>query len=98
MLKETRFTITSKSFVNEEEIASFGAVIDVEKNDMSFFTRQINKEACKEYRDEVRADQAEFEDFAYAVQENVKAMTGVVVEEVEPEIEPELEPITEAAE
>lgn len=75
MLTGKKLTISGKSVVNDAEIANFGAVLDVETNDMSFFTRQIDKEACKLNKEIVRADQAEFEDFAYAVQDAVKPAT-----------------------
>lgn len=75
MLNEKKISISGKSVVNDVEIASFGAVIDVATDDVSFFNRQLDKPACKLNREIVRADQAEFEDFVYAVQEAVKPAT-----------------------
>ena len=67
MLKERKITITDKCMLGEKEIANFFAVVNVEKSDIAFGDRQIDKEACMENRELVRADRAEFEDFAYSV-------------------------------
>lgn len=71
MLTGKKISITAKTFVNDVEIANHGAVLDVETGDLSFYTRHTDKPACKENREAVRADVAEFEDFAYSVQESV---------------------------
>lgn len=72
MLTKKRLSFTAMSVVDDAEIASFSAVLNAETNDLSFYTRQIDKEACEENRDIVRADQAEFEDLAYLVKNTVK--------------------------
>lgn len=72
LTKTTKLIIEGKTKVNDVEIAGYRAVIDVENPDgMTFHPWQIDKDACKEYRDIVRADQAEFEDYAYLCQEEV---------------------------
>ena len=69
MLTGKKITFTSKSVVDEVEIASFGAVLNVDTNDLSIYSRPTDKDACKKHRDVVRADQATFEDFAYGIQD-----------------------------
>lgn len=75
MLTNTKkITIEAKCVVDGAEIAGFRAVFDSEnQKKMSFLPWQINAEACKEHRKIVRQDQAEFEDYAYAVQEEILA-------------------------
>lgn len=73
MLFNKKLTIVADVIVDDEKIASCGAVLNAETGDMSFYHRQIDKEACKANRNIVRADQAEFEDFAYQIQEDIKA-------------------------
>lgn len=75
MLTEKKLSFTAKTFVDDVEIANYGAVLTVADGDISFYSRQLDKQACKENRDIVRADQAEFEDFAYAIADKIKEMT-----------------------
>ena len=72
MLSNKKFTIVADTVVNEVKIASFGAVLNVDTADLTLYARQLDKEACKENRNTVRRDQAEFEDFAYHVQDHIK--------------------------
>lgn len=72
MLANTRITIVADTVIDENKIASFGAIINTDTNDLSLTTRYVDKEACKVHRDVVRADQAEFEDYAYALQDQLK--------------------------
>lgn len=72
MLNEKKITIISKSVVDEVEIAQYSAILDAESGELSFYTRQLDKPMCKLHKEIVRADLAEFEDFAYAVQDSVK--------------------------
>ena len=70
MLSTKKITLESKSMVDGKEIMGFRAIIGTEKNDdVTLLPYQINKEACKEHRSIVRADQCEFEDYAYKFQE-----------------------------
>ena len=74
MLSTKKITLEAKSVVDGKEIMGFRAVIEPEKNDdVTMLHYQINKEACKENRSSVRADQAEFEDYAYKFHEELKA-------------------------
>lgn len=72
MLTENKITFAAKSVINDTEIASFGAILNTDTLDLSIYAKQIDKGACKEHRDVVRKDQADFEDFAYRVQDMLK--------------------------
>lgn len=73
MITEKKISIDAKCSIDNEStpICQFIAVLKPEVNDISFLTRQIDKAACKEYRDIVRADQAAFEDEVYALMDNM---------------------------
>ena len=71
MLTERRITITAKTVIDDVAIANHGALLNLETNDLSFYGGQLDKDACKEHRDILRADKAAFEDFAYHIQEEV---------------------------
>lgn len=68
MLAGTKITISADTVVDGVKIATHSAILIVEDNDLSLYTRQIDKELCKLHKDIVRADRAEFEDFAYDMQ------------------------------
>ena len=72
MLTNTRITIVSDTVVDDAKIASFGAILNIDTMELSLTTRHVDKEACKKFRDVVRADQREFEDYAYALQDRLK--------------------------
>lgn len=65
MITEKKITVDAKTYVDDTPICSWIAVLKPEINDVSFLTRQLDKLACKEHRDIVRADQAAFEDEVY---------------------------------
>lgn len=71
MLTNNKIIMESKLVIDEAEVCAFMATINVDKNDISFHHRQIDKALCKEHRDTVRKDQASFEDMAYQIQESV---------------------------
>lgn len=71
MLANRKISITAVTVIENEEIAKHGAAIDIETGDISFYCTRTNEAKCKMYREAVRADQAEFEDFAYGIQEEV---------------------------
>lgn len=79
MLNNKRLTIIADSVLYDsqtteaqEKIASFGAVLDLDTMDVSFTSRYINKEACKANRETVRTDQANFENYVYNLQDQMK--------------------------
>lgn len=72
MLNGTRLTIVADSVVNDIRIATFGAVLNLEDMELSLTSRHIDKELCKSNRDVVRKDQADFEDYAYDLQDRLK--------------------------
>ena len=74
MLSENKILIENKCVVDGKEIAGFRAMFNTnDPENMSLLPYQIDKAACKEYRSIVRADQAEFEDYAYSIQEMMAA-------------------------
>lgn len=72
MLNGTRLTIVADSVVNDIRIATFGAVLNLDDMELSLTSRHIDKELCKINRDVVRKDQADFEDYAYDLQDRLK--------------------------
>ena len=72
MLNGTRLTIVADSVVNDIRIATFGAVLNLDDMELSLTSRYIDKELCKINRDIVRKDQADFEDYAYDLQDRLK--------------------------
>lgn len=72
MLTKSRITLEAMTIVNDAEICRHIAIITAENNEVSMFTRMIDKNACKEHRDIVRADRAAFEDWAYSIQDQHK--------------------------
>ena len=74
MLSENKILIENKCVVDGKEIAGFRAMFNTnDPENMSLLPYQIDKAACKGYRSIVRADQAEFEDYAYSIQEMMAA-------------------------
>ena len=72
LFKKTSTTIDGRSVVDDVEIAGFRASIDSDNpEDMTISVWQSNKAAYKANRAAARADQAEFEDYAYTVQEEL---------------------------
>ena len=69
MLTNKRISIVADSFVDDEKVAAFGAVLNPDNMELSMTGRYINKEFCKLHKDIVRADQAAFEDYAYELQD-----------------------------
>lgn len=72
MLNGTRLTIVADSVVNDIRIATFGAVLNLDDMELSLTSSHIDKELCKINRDIVRKDQADFEDYAYDLQDRLK--------------------------
>ena len=75
MLSNQRITIVADTVVDEVKIATYGAILNVETGELSLTNRNIDNEACKVHKDIVRADRAEFEDFAYMIQDNLRAVS-----------------------
>ena len=72
MLGNKKMGFFGDSVVNGNKIASFSATLDLDTMELNMSSRHIDKELCKIYRDNVRADQAEFENFAYSIQDMLK--------------------------
>lgn len=75
MLKKSlKVTLEGECLIDNSRIARFLAVIDAENpSDIILSTRQIDKAACKEHRDDLRVDEAAFEDYAYSIQDKMLA-------------------------
>lgn len=71
MLTNKRITIVADTTVDEVKIATYGAILNTETGEMALTARNIDNHACKVYKEMVRTDRAEFEDFAYAIQDAV---------------------------
>lgn len=76
MPENMRLTVSADTIVEGEKIATFGALMNLQTMEVTMTARYIDKEACKEHRDIVRADQAGFEDFVYWVQDKLKAQSA----------------------
>lgn len=83
MLTKTRkITIEGKSVIDGVAVAGFNAVIDsTNPAQMTLSSYQINKMAYKENRVAARADEAEFEDYAYEVQDAMLAELAAATNE-----------------
>ena len=72
--KTTKMIIEGKCKVDEKEIKGFRAIIDFDNGyKMNMHPYPIDAEGCKIYRKEVRKAEAEFEDYAYQIQEELMA-------------------------
>lgn len=80
MLNNKRITIVADTVVDEAKIATYGAILNAETGDLSLTARNIDNDACRTHKDIVRADRAEFEDFAYMLQDLVKPEAPAVSE------------------
>lgn len=72
MLINKKINILADTILDEKKIATHGAVLDTDKLTVAMSSRNIDNDACKVYRDIVRADRAEFEDFVYDLQDMLK--------------------------
>lgn len=69
-----KITINGKSIIDGVEVCGYQAQIDsANPEDIVLTDWQVNKEMYKANRSECRADQADFEDYAYSVQDELIA-------------------------
>lgn len=73
MLNNKRITIIADTSIDDVKIATYGAIINMTTGELTLTNRNIDEHACKVYKDIVRADRAEFEDFAYSLQDTLMA-------------------------
>lgn len=74
LVKKEKITITGKSIIDGKEVCGYQAQIDSENpSDIALTDWQVDKEMYKANRAACRADQAEFEDYAYTVQDEMLA-------------------------
>lgn len=71
MLSNHRLTIVADTVIDDVKIASYGAILNLDTNELSLTNRHIDNEACKTHKEIVRADRTEFEDFAYMIQDTL---------------------------
>lgn len=76
MLKTTKkITINGKSIIDNVDVCGYQAQIDEsDPTNMSLSDWQINKQLYKANRVDCRADLAEFEDYAYTIQDKLIAV------------------------
>lgn len=85
MLKTMKkITINGKSIIDNVEVCGYQAQIDEsDPTIMSLSDWYINKELYKANRVECRADLAEFEDYAYTIQDELIAALGAETKDEE---------------
>lgn len=76
-----RVNFIGESVVDGETIANFAGVLDLDNLELTMNGRFINKDACKLHRDIVRADQHEFEDYAYKIQDMLQDIDNYDIDE-----------------
>ena len=82
-LSNSKLTITGETVINDAKIVGFGAMIDLESGEMRMFENKFDHEAIKQNREVVRDDRGAFEDFAYAVHDEVKRILDIGATEAE---------------
>ena len=83
MLNTTKkITIDGSSVIDGIKVAGFRAEIDsMNPENMNLSSYQTNKAMYKEHRVAVRADEAEFEDYAFSIQDTMIAELQAAVSE-----------------
>lgn len=72
--KNTKVIIEGKSTIDGVDVVAFLVSVDsTNPTNMVFSTRQLDPVAYKQHRVEVRADEAAFQDEAYAIQDSMLA-------------------------
>ena len=72
MMMKKKITVAAVSVVGDIEMAKFGAVLEGDNYDISFYHQHLDKEACREHKDIRLADQAEFESMVYDLQDQLR--------------------------
>lgn len=85
MLNNRKVTVVSESSINGEKVATFAAVLDLDKLEVSTTARYVNGTRYMDHRGYVRSDMEQFERLVYDIQD---MMQHVETEEDEP-TEPE---------
>lgn len=80
--KVQKTTIEGKSVIDGVVVSQFIASINSDDpNQMTLSTVHLNKPAYKEHREAVRADEVEFEEYAFSVQNAMLAENSAPVAE-----------------
>lgn len=78
MLKNRRIVLSAEVVVNDDRIATLGAIIDPESGKVQFGHKFTDSTACEEHRDTVRDDRNAFEDFVYDLKNDAMALAGLL--------------------
>ena len=74
LVKNENITITGRSVIDGAEVCGFQATLSTtDPKNITFSSWQIDKEKYKANRSLCRADEAEFEDYAFARQDEIIA-------------------------
>lgn len=73
MLNNVKVTLEAKTHVGEDVIAKHMAVLEGEDLEANFYPQMQDKDACKENRELIRKERAEFEDMVYEVQDLLRS-------------------------
>ena len=71
MLNNKKIVFFAETVIDDVKVASYTASLNPDTGEMNIATRNIDNEKCKLYRDTVRTERAEFEDFAYDIQDRL---------------------------
>lgn len=71
MLINKRIVIVGETEIDDVKVASYTATLNPDTGEMNIVTRNLDNEKCKLYRDTVRTERAQFEDFAYDIQDRM---------------------------
>lgn len=71
MMINKKLIFVAETEIDDVKIAAYTATLNPDTGEMNIVTRNIDNEKCKLYRDTVRAERAEFEDFAYDIQDRL---------------------------
>ncbi len=80
MLNHRKVTVVSESSIDGEKVATFAAVLDLDKLEVSTTARYVNGTSYMDHRDYVRSDMEQFERLVYDIQD--------MMQSVEPQDEP----------
>jgi len=74
LVRSTKVMIEGKSEVNGKGVQGFRAIVDIDNDcKLTMHPYEIDAEAAKENKAAVRKDRDSFEDYAYEVQDKIKA-------------------------
>ena len=72
MLSGKKLIFAATTSIDGVDIAKHTASLNMETNELAMGLQRLDSSMCKDYREELRVDTAEFEDFAYGLQAQYK--------------------------